>query len=124
MEWRTNARGGTRRGGSGGMRGRGAPLGRGGSRGGGYYRRQYRDENDPLSSSAPGGDYTDYPPEFTTLAPVFPVVPEFIMPYVTPAYYQAPFTPPACAVVEDGQIASSFVPVDQAIVTEMVKKQM
>jgi len=103
------------------MRGRGA-SGRGGR--GGFYRRNQRDENDPLSSSAPVGDYTDYPSDFTTLPPVFSAVPEFIMPYVTPTFYQVPFTPPARAVVEEGQIASAFVPVDEAIVTEMVKKQM
>jgi hypothetical protein len=108
------------------MRGRGGGPrpGRGGG-GSGFYRRNYsRDDAEHQSTSSAPGDFNDYPTDFTTL-PIYPVVPEYIMPYVTPAYYQAPFVPPpAHAVVKNTQMAPAFVPVDKEVVTEMVKKQM
>jgi len=103
------------------MRGRGGPRVTRGNGGNGFYRRNYSREEPEQPGVSSNGDYPDFPSDFTTL-PLYPVVPEFIMPYVPP-YYQAPYVPPA-AVVKNAQIAPAFVPVDEPLIVEMVKKQM
>ncbi|XP_021951694.1 la-related protein 1 isoform X2 [Folsomia candida] len=95
--------------------GGGAPRGgRGyrGGRGGGY--RRYN-SNDQDAQSAPTGDYHDYPTDFTTL---FPVTPEFIMPYVTQSYYPVSLSSPAR---ENGQQKSTE---DDPVIIALVKNQV
>ncbi len=108
------------------MRGSGPPRvsGRGyrGGRGGGVgYRRYYANTDQDIHPSLNGEYPPDYPADFSTL---YPVNPEFIMPYVSQTYYPVTYAPPPNAVLEDGQLKSAYVPVEESIVIDMVKKQV
>jgi hypothetical protein len=114
---------GRRRGGAGGPRGGGGRGYRGSGRGG--YRRYNSNGED--AHSTPNGEFHDFPADFTTLPSMYPVTPEFIMPYVSApqAFYPVTFVPPpASAVVDDAQLNAAFVPVDEAVVVDMVRKQV
>ncbi|ODN01605.1 La-related protein 1 [Orchesella cincta] len=100
------------------MRG-GGYRGRGGSRGGMRRHNNNVSRNslnmingiDVLAATA-GADFTDYPPDFTTLTPMYPAVSEFIMPYVTNGYFPTPFSPPPVLVEHEPiPIAVNPVPV-------------
>jgi len=113
-------------GGGGGNRGRG---GRSDKRSGrGSYQNNWVNYNGGLllGETSPelkgvGDEYADYSTDYTTLPPMYPVT-EFIMPYLfTPV-----FTPqPSGALVEETQITTSaYVPVDEAVLSDMIRKQM
>lgn len=102
------------------------PRGNGGNRGGRGFRggrggvRRYNSA-DQEGHSVPNGTFHDYPAEFTTL---YPVPPDFAMPYVTPAFYPVPFAPPPAAIMEDAQVKSGYVSVDETVIGDMVRKQV
>lgn len=144
------ARGHHRRNGGGG--GPGAPgIMRGNGRGsGGRGRRPMRGSANGGAGDAPtettansvtstqvlmaNGEYADFPPDFTTLVPVYPGVTDFVMPYVWNGFVNntsqqqqgQSAVPSTSAVVQDGQVASIYgtPPVDTGIILELVKKQM
>lgn len=98
--------------------------GRSRQRGGHYW--SYRDapaSENILSAQNGHEDYQDYPADYTTLPPLYPMT-EFVMPYTNEAYYPTGYTPPQGPVVEDPQLAAGYVPVEASILLEMVKKQM
>jgi hypothetical protein len=70
--------------------------------------------------------FEDYPAYYTTLPPLYPMT-EFVMPYTNDAFYSTNFSPPlGTAVVadDDAQLVAGYVPVDDAVLLEMVRKQM
>ncbi|CAG7721109.1 unnamed protein product [Allacma fusca] len=107
-----------RRGGGVGYRG-----GRGGTRNGRFpnFPKDHHDHRSTVHRE----DYTDYPPDFTTLSSLYPMS-EFIMPYVTHAYGPPTFVTslgaPPIPAVDPG---TPFVPQEEnALLVDMVKKQI
>jgi hypothetical protein len=113
------------RGRSSGNRGRGSRSGRGA-----YHQAWSTYEEAPLmdpsvtSTGTRGDEYADYPADYTTLPPMYPVT-EFIMPYVTNYSYPAVFAQPSGTLVDESLFSVGyFPPPDEATLTQMIRMQM